>query len=110
MFLESVQLFPRPLRPEQTRLMGSTYALTTSRNVEVTSRFYQVALMAGDRSVFGNVTELLGRVGRMKFVRPLYRRLKGVDEGVAKECFERNREFYHPICRNMVEKDLYGGK
>jgi leukotriene-A4 hydrolase len=46
----------------------------------------------------------------MKFVRPLYRALVACNRKLAEETFEKNREFYHPICRGMVEKDLQEGK
>jgi leukotriene-A4 hydrolase len=42
----------------------------------------------------------------MKFVRPLFRSLNKVDHELAVKTFEANREFYHPICRQLVEKDL----
>jgi len=29
---------------------------------------------------------------------------------LAVKTFEKNRDFYHPICRAMVEKDLLGEK
>ena len=35
-----------------------------------------------------------------------YRQLRDVDRDLAMKTFEKNREFYHPICRGMVEKDL----
>lgn len=35
-----------------------------------------------------------------------FRALKNVDRQVAVETFEKYRDFYHPICRGMVEKDL----
>jgi leukotriene-A4 hydrolase len=60
--------------------------------------------------VYQPTAELLGQVGRMKFVRPLYRELVKVDRTLAVETFERNRGFYHPICRGLVEKDLFGEK
>jgi leukotriene-A4 hydrolase len=31
-----------------------------------------------------------------------------VDAPLARETFEKNKDFYHPICRNMVEKMLEG--
>lgn len=31
-----------------------------------------------------------------------------VDTELAIKTFEHNREFYHPICRAMVEKELFG--
>lgn len=44
----------------------------------------------------------------MKFVRPLYRCLNECDRDLAVKTFHKNQEFYHPICRQMVEKDLFG--
>lgn len=37
-----------------------------------------------------------------------YRKLNAVDRNLAVETFEKNKDFYHPICRAMVEKDLFG--
>lgn len=89
--------------------MGYMYSLKTTRNVEVSSRYYQVAMAAGDESIKPFVTELLGQVGRMKFVRPLYKGLvKMGDVDTAVETFERNKDFYHPICRQMVVKIIFG--
>ncbi|KAF4552960.1 Leucine aminopeptidase 2 [Elsinoe fawcettii] len=107
-FLEKVQTFEKPLNPKLVDLMGSTYGFAKSSNVELVSRFFVVGLKAKAESVYEPTSELLGRVGRMKFVRPLYRGLKTCDEELAKKTFEKNRDFYHPICRGMVEKDLYG--
>jgi leukotriene-A4 hydrolase len=42
----------------------------------------------------------------MKFVRPLYKGLIKADRGLAEKTFEKNKDFYHPICRSMVEKIL----
>ncbi|PYI25440.1 leukotriene A-4 hydrolase [Aspergillus indologenus CBS 114.80] len=109
-FLEQVLLFERPLTPELSRLMGDVYGLAKSENIEVANLYFQVGLKAGDSSVIGPTTKLLGRIGRMKFVRPLYRSLQKIDRPVAVETFEQNKAFYHPICRAMVEKDLFGKK
>ena len=37
-----------------------------------------------------------------------YRKLNAVDRELAIKTFEENKDFYHPICRAMVEKDLFG--
>jgi leukotriene-A4 hydrolase len=63
-------------------------------------------MRAKDTSCYPGVAELLGQVGRMKFVRTLFRSLNKVDHDLAVETFKKNRDFYHPICRQMVEKDL----
>lgn len=107
-FLEKLQLLSKPLSPELVDLMGKAYSYADSKNVELVSRYFGVGLKAKAHSVYEPTAELLGTVGRMKFVRPLYRGLKECDEKLAKSTFEKNKEFYHPICRGMVEKDLYG--
>ena len=37
-----------------------------------------------------------------------YKLLNECDRALAVETFEKNKDFYHPICRNLVEKDLFG--
>ncbi|KAK3326345.1 peptidase family M1-domain-containing protein [Apodospora peruviana] len=105
-FLNEVQGFEEPLTVEQTQAMGKAYGLAEGKNVELKEGYYQIAMRAKDASVYQGVAELLGQVGRMKFVRPLFRSLNKVDRDLALKTLERNRDFYHPICRQMVEKDL----
>ncbi|KAJ5791376.1 uncharacterized protein N7518_008387 [Penicillium psychrosexuale] len=109
-FLEQILLLERPLSPQVSKLMGDVYGLTESSNIEVSHLYCQVGMKAGDDSVIEPTTDLLGRVGRMKFVRPLYRNLQKINRPVALATFEKNKDFYHPICRGMVEKDLFGKK
>ncbi|KAH7326097.1 peptidase family M1-domain-containing protein [Stachybotrys elegans] len=105
LFLETVQQ-AEPLSPERAQLLGETYDILSSKNVELKAAFYHIALKANDKATFQGVAELLGQVGRMKFVRPLFRGLNKVDRQLALDTFAKNKDFYHPICRGMVEKDL----
>ncbi|KAJ5674878.1 uncharacterized protein N7477_004812 [Penicillium maclennaniae] len=109
-FLEQILRWEQPLRPELSKLMGEVYGLSKSENIEVSNLYFQVGMKAGDESVIEPTTELLGRIGRMKFVRPLFRNLQKINRPVALETFEKYKDFYHPICRGMVEKDLFGKK
>ncbi|KAK5800991.1 hypothetical protein VI817_003203 [Penicillium citrinum] len=109
-FLEQILRWEQPLRPELSKLMGEVYGLSKSENIEVANLYFQVGMKAGDQSVIEPTAELLGRIGRMKFVRPLFRNLQKINRAVALETFEKYKEFYHPICRAMVEKDLFGKK
>jgi leukotriene-A4 hydrolase len=109
-FLEKIMGFEKPLRPKDVEKMGSAYGYANSANVELSFRFFTVGLKARSESVYKPTAELLGRVGRMKFVRPLFRELEKCDRDLALKTFEKNRDFYHPICRGLVEKDLFGGK
>ncbi|KAF8458443.1 leukotriene A-4 hydrolase [Terfezia claveryi] len=105
-FLEKLTDLPTPLTPPLTQLMDATYSLSVTDNAEVKSRFFTVGLKAQDRELYDQVAFWLGKVGRMKFVRPLYRLLAGVNRTLAVRTFVKNRSFYHPICRDIVRKDL----
>ena len=45
--------------------------------------------------------EVLGQVGRMKYLKPLYRAIAKQDAKL-EAIFERNRAGYHPIAARMV--------
>lgn len=108
-FLERVSEFSPPLTKHHVELMRSAYKFPKSGNAEILSRFWGIGLKAGDEGYCAVATsEFLAKVGRMKFVRPLYRQLSKVDRDGAVQTFEQNKDFYHPICRAMVQKDLFG--
>jgi leukotriene-A4 hydrolase len=109
-FLERIVDFADSFTAEDIHLLGSTYGYGTTKNIEVVSRFFSVGLKAKCKEVYEPTAELLGKIGRMKFVRPLFRLLDECDRDLAVRTFERNKEFYHPICRQMVEKDLSEGR
>ncbi|POR31843.1 Leukotriene A-4 hydrolase [Tolypocladium paradoxum] len=104
-FLDKVSQ-AEPLSAERAQLLGKVYDLISSKNAELKTAYYLVALKANDPTCFHGAAELLGLVGRMKFVRPLFRALFKVDKRLALDTFAKNRDFYHPICRAMVQKDL----
>lgn len=70
-FLEAVQEFQKPPGKKEVHIMGKQYGLLKSGNAELTSRFFAIGLKAKAEEVYGPTVELLGKVGRMKFVRPL---------------------------------------
>ncbi|KAI1845130.1 hypothetical protein JX265_002785 [Neoarthrinium moseri] len=105
-FLNKVEDLSPALSPERSHLLGSTYGISSSKNVELKSAYYSIALKTGDRSEFPGIVELLGSVGRMKFVRPLYRGLVALDRDLAVKTFEKNKSFYPSTTKGQVAKDL----
>lgn len=104
--LQEIKAFAQPLSAVQAEKLGRVYELVGSQNVEVKAAYFEVALQSKVESTYGLVAELLGQVGRMKFVRPLFAGLNKVDRELALKTFEANKGFYHPICRAMVAKAL----
>lgn len=109
---------------ENLHALGRIYGLTGSKNSEILFRYYSLALKVSLASEYQHVADFLGTVGRMKFVRrmsfylpktfkhqtdgdlALFRGLFQADKALARQTFERVKDGLHPICREMVRKDL----
>ena len=84
--------------------LDSRYQLTASSNPEILRLWLTAALNSGYTAAVPAAVDLLGRVGRLKFLKPLYDALaRNPDTRVlAQECFERNRGRYHPIAVTVI--------
>ena len=84
------------------------YQLTASANPEILRLWLTAALGSGYPAAVPAAVDLLGRVGRLKFLKPLYDALaENPDTRVlARECFERNRGRYHPIAVTVISTRL----
>lgn len=82
--------------------------MSTINNAEIKFRWLCLCLDSNFEPIFKSVVVFVTSVGRMKYVRPLYRSLNKCPNGavLAKETFSTNKGFYHPICGSMVAKDL----
>lgn len=79
------------------------FALTRSTNFDVLVSWLAPAIRAGYEPAIARAETLLGEVGRMKYLKPLYRALAGRDATLAREVFARNRARYHPIAVQVVD-------
>jgi len=90
--------------------MDRLYGLTKSKNCELRFRWCTLCLRCGADFILDTVVEMLSTQGRMKYTRPLYRDLASFNQGAGKslalKTFNKNRKFYHPICRKMLAQDL----
>ncbi|KAJ2476284.1 Leucyl aminopeptidase yscIV, partial [Coemansia sp. RSA 2052] len=97
-----------PLAEATLAALDSVYQLTNHRNCEVRFGWLSLALKSNYMAATAAVIDMLSTQGRMKYTRPLYRLLHACPDGrsIAEQTFLRLRDFYHPICARMVEKDL----
>ena len=84
------------------------YGFDKSQNSEIVYRLSLLILACDDTNHYNIPLKMLQTVGRMKFVRPLYRNMIVNKDriNIANECFIQNKDGYHPICAKMVAKDL----
>ncbi|KAE8231128.1 hypothetical protein CF326_g3863 [Tilletia indica] len=86
--------------------LDEVYNFSESNDGEILLRFYEVALEVEAGKFAKKAAAWVQTVGRMKYVRPIYRALNRVDRKLAVKTFEEARDFYHPICRALLQKDL----
>ena len=69
------------------------------------NRTLELSWQRPDLATFVRVEEVLAKVGRMKYLKPLYAALAQTETGktFARACFSKLRAGYHPIARQVVE-------
>ena len=80
----------------------------TSGNSEIQSAWFERAIEAGHTDVYPALGEFLLRVGRRKFLKPLYTALAATPQGLswAREVYGEARGGYHSVSSNTIDEIL----
>jgi leukotriene-A4 hydrolase len=97
------------LPPTHIALLDELYTLSTNPNVEIRLRFYNLVLASSSASTYLKsaadwVVDPKLIKGRMKFCRPVFRKMADVDKEFALATFRSNAQFFHPIARRLIER------
>jgi predicted metalloprotease with PDZ domain len=92
----------------QLEELDRAFHLSGTGNSEVAFRFYRAAVHAGYREVRPQLEAFLLRVGRQKFVVPLYAALRArpEDQAWADTVYRKARAHYHPETQASVDRAL----
>ena len=103
-----LEAMPKPSPVAVCQELDETFALTQARNPEVLVSWLVLACESGYAPPLPRVEEVLGQIGRMKYLQPLYRALFRRDEtrALAHDLFARFRGRYHPIAQQLVRNVL----
>lgn len=105
LFLERL---PRPTPHATLGLLDARFHFTTAGNMEVKVAWLRLCLASAWDTVLPEVERVLGAVGRMKYLVPLYDALLARDatRPLAHSLFARFAASYHPIARAVVRNRL----
>ena len=103
-----LEAMPKPSPLAVCEELDTTYALTRSTNAEVLVSWLVLACESGYGAVLPRVEALLGDLGRMKYLKPLYKALAGRAEtkALANDLFARFSGSYHPIAQQLIRRVL----
>lgn len=95
---------PRTLSAEQLATLDSRFHFSTAKNTEMHVAWLLLSLQCGSNGVLPQVEAFLGRVGRMKYLKPLFAALHARPETrrLARQLFEQNTSRLHPIARQVI--------
>ncbi len=98
---------PERLRHDKLEELENRFNLTESTNSEIAFSWLRIAIRNDYRPAYGRLDEFLHKIGRSKFLKPLYEDMveAGMSE-MAWEIFESARPSYHPMAAKAVEKIL----
>jgi hypothetical protein len=93
---------PRPFA--QCAALDERFALTKASNPEVLVAWLTLACESGYAPAAPRAAEVLGSIGRMKYLRPLYQALAQRPEtkALARATFAKHEAAYHPIAQQVV--------
>lgn len=91
------------LTSERCEEIDRRFQLTSSHNYEVLVSWLEPAIPTGYAPAITRAKAVLGEVGRMKYLKPLYRALARLDSRGTRELFERSRAAYHPIAAQVID-------
>jgi leukotriene-A4 hydrolase len=71
--------------------LRDTLTLNTGYNMEVENMWYQLSLMTKHTDAYSYITDFLGKIGRMKYIRPIYHFWALLDKTKAYSVFLANK-------------------
>jgi aminopeptidase N len=106
-WLHFIEGLPADTTAERLKELDLAFDLTSSRNAEIAFAWQIKAIAADYAPAMPALETFLMRVGRGKFIYPLYRALKDKgDLAAAERIFEKARPGYHPIAQRRVAEIL----
>jgi len=100
-----LQHLPRELGADACAWLDTNLKLTGRGNHEILVEWLTIAVGSDYEPVFGRVREVLSRVGRMKYLRPLYGALgrHARTRALARDIYAAARPGYHALSRRVIE-------
>jgi aminopeptidase N len=100
-----LQHLPRPLDEFSCRWLDAHLKLMPQGNYEILVEWLTIAAASDYEEAFPRIREVLGSVGRMKYLRPLYGALGATPRtrALAREIFAGAAPGYHALSRRVVE-------
>jgi aminopeptidase N len=104
-WLHFLRKMPKPLNYKQMQALDGTFHLTTSGNSEIADLWYVMSVAADYKEAYSAMDNFLSRVGRRKFLEPLYEEMMNTGKPtMAKAIYSKYRQNYHPLAQMTIDR------
>jgi len=105
-WLEFLRKMPPAISVVQMKKLDNAFNFTNSGNSEIADLWYIMAVRSNYTPAFGAMEQFLSRVGRRKFLEPLYGEMMKTPKGeeMAKRLYQKYRNNYHPLAQESLDK------
>ncbi len=109
-WLHFLRKMPTPLSFAQMEALDKAYGFTNTGNSEIACQWYTMSVAADYTPAFTAMETFLSKVGRRKFLEPLYREMieRGKQE-MADSLYQAFRDNYHPMAQGSIDKVVFPG-
>jgi leukotriene-A4 hydrolase len=107
-WLQFLRKMPRPCTLDQMQKLDNQFKLTQTNNSEIAFEWYLIALESNYKPAYASIEAFLLKVGRKKFVKPLYSQMVRTDNKtdeqskMAHAIFAKAKNNYHPATTKAV--------
>lgn len=104
-WLRFLRGIPEDVLAPQLAALDKVYGLTNSGNSEIQAQWFMAAIKANYEPAYPALSEFLNRVGRRKFLEPLYKELAKTPEGLARarSIYTKSRDNYHSVSVGTID-------
>ncbi|MBP6624292.1 MAG: M1 family metallopeptidase [Chitinophagaceae bacterium] len=109
-WLQMLRKLSHPLLVEKMKDLDQQFKFTGIGNCEIADEWYKLAINSNYEAAYPAMEVFLSKVGRKKFLEPLYSAMMNTDKGklMAKSIFEKSKENYHPQTASKINKLIQG--
>jgi hypothetical protein len=104
-WLHFLRKMPKPLAADKMAQLDAQFHFTQSGNSEIADQWYVMAIAANYKAAYTTMETFLSRVGRRKFLEPLYEEMMNTNkQDMAKTIYQKYRMNYHPLAQTTLDK------
>lgn len=107
-WIHFIKILPRDLSAAHMDNLDKSFNLSNSRNAEIQAVWYELAIYNGySANIRESISDFLIKVGRRKYLSPLYNALKETDQyELARSIYSKARPNYHSISQQTLDQML----